>query len=314
MKRRSFQKDDILVQKRKRLEGLVIIVEGTVVATNNSAGGRAYEDLIIGPGHARTSFGWQSVMNVSGNEHGKDSRGEIAMTGTIVAQTDGYALFISKKTFENAFFSHHSSDGSSLVSVEGLAEMRWKRKQLEQITLFNDSRLTSIQIHELIDLMHHCEYGKDEIIFKVGQKVEAAMYFVREGSVRLESNKGRDVKLIESGGYFGEKNMLLDQNREGEKHHEKRSLIKVISASPSTKIDILYLEECRRVVNTTKLGLEVASTVSLVEPEFQTASLRRHAMLGTGAFGQVWLASVPATDGNRKNVYALKPSLFRMSR
>jgi CRP-like cAMP-binding protein len=297
MKRQPFQKGQVLLPKKKRLDALVLIAEGTVVATHNTAGGRAYEDLVIGPGHSRISFGWQSVMDVSDSED-DDS----AMRGRIVARTDGYALLISKRAFENAFHSHHSNN----VSVHELAKMRWKRQQLEQITLFKDSRLSTLQLRELMDLMHHCEYGQDQVIFKVGQKVEAAMYFVREGSVRLESNKGRDVDVVEAGGYFGEKNMLLDQNKAEQKHHEKRSLIKAIAASHSTKIDVLYLEECRRVINTTKLGLGASSTVCSIDPDFEPSCLRRHVMLGRGTYGQVWLASVPGSDGKAKNVVALK--------
>lgn len=50
--------------------------------------------------------------------------------------------------------------------------------------------------------MHHCEYSANEAIFLAGDKVEAAMYFVREGLVTLEMNRGQDHQVIEAGGYM----------------------------------------------------------------------------------------------------------------
>jgi hypothetical protein len=134
------------------------------------------------------------------------------------------------------------------------------------------------------------------------------MYFVREGAVRLESNKGQDVQIVEAGGYFGEKNMLLDQNKDGHKHHEKRSLLSAIAVAARTRIDVLYLEECRTVVNTTTLGLGKNAAVTSIDPKVQMANLTRHVLLGTGSFGQVWLASntTESDEEGERRVFALK--------
>ena len=56
------------------------------------------------------------------------------------------------------------------------------------------------------------EYNDEDVVIDRGEKVDAALYFVRKGSVTLET-KGQETQTIESGGYFGEKNMLLDQNK-----------------------------------------------------------------------------------------------------
>ena len=354
---RNFRKGDVLIHKSKPVHSLVIITDGLVRATDNTAGGRSYEDLLIGPGKARNSFGWQSVLkmgastndktsgssaNEASTETGSNDSGMVVeqkvttnhrrMTGTIRAETDGRAIVIPKKAFEKVF-SHlvynnedrdkrHIQDSQSLLmDVPDLLWRRWKRTQLQQIMVFKDSGLDSTQINGLLDLMHHCEYGQEENIIKSGQTVEAAMYFVREGSVRLEKNRGRVKEMIERGGYFGEKNMLLDQNKsDSEKNYQQRSVVSAISASTLTKVDVLYLEECSKVVNTTILGLGMNSSVSSIDTSVQWAGLRRHKLIGTGSFGQVWLASTEApaasdsqidteaktNSGSKRRYFALK--------
>ena len=365
---RYFRKGDVLIHKSKPVNALVMITDGLVRASDNTAGGQSYEDLWIGQGSVRTSFGWQSVLKMatsSTNNKTSSSTNNVSvvptgtsgsskatisqnieqqdptmnssiMTGTIRAETDGQAIVISKKSFEKVFchlcynheqhnrHSHHDSR-SLLMDVADLRWRRWKRTQLQQIMVFKDSRLDTTQINGLLDLMHHCEYSQEETILQAGQKVEAAMYFVREGSVRLELSRGRDKRMIERGGYFGEKNMLLDQNTgDNQKHHQKRSVMTAISSSALTKVDVLYLEECRKVVNTTILGLGMNATVNTIDESVQWVDLKRHKLLGTGSFGQVWLASTEtststststesrvdgegvATNGTKRRVFALK--------
>ena len=113
MTRRSFSSGDVLVKKSRRLDAVVIIAEGTVVATNNTAGGREYADVTFGPGHKKIAFGWQSVMN--GMEENASPQPEVtAMKGKVVANSDGCALYLSKRSFENAFHSHHGSTEPAL--------------------------------------------------------------------------------------------------------------------------------------------------------------------------------------------------------
>ena len=66
-----------------------------------------------------------------------------------------------------------------------------------------------------------------------------------------------------------------------------------IAHGPRTIVDVLYLEECRTVVNTTLLGLGNAVTLGENDATIQWADIKRHSLLGTGTFGQVWLASIP---------------------
>jgi len=199
---------------------------------------------------------------------------------------------LSQPAFHKVMQGHHN--GSQNV-LEHLAERRLARIELQQIPMFQDSLLDELQINGLLDLMHRCEYGDEETIFSAGEKVEAALYFVREGSVILLTNKGEDRNVIQAGDYFGEANMLRDQNKDGEKHYVIRSPSTAIAHGPRTIVDVLYLEECRSVVNTKLLGLGGAPAVGDVNSSVEWADTKRHSLLGTGGFGQVWLASIPRT-------------------
>lgn len=94
--------------------------------------------------------------------------------------------------------------------------------------------------------------------------------------------------------------MLLNQNKDGQKHFEFRSPMTAIAAA-NTKDDILYLDECRQVVNTTLLGLGQPTTVSAIDDTIQWSDLTRHILLGTGSFGQVWLASTPSEQQQQQD-------------
>ena len=309
---RNFRKGDVLVHKSKPVHSLVVITDGVVRATDNTAGGRSYEDLWIGEGKACNSFGWQSVLKTITSDDKNASVNRKFMTGTVRAESDGKAIVISKKSFQKVFSDLCYSDGRSLLmDVADLRLRRWKRTQLQQIMVFKDSGLDTTQINGLLDLMHRCEYGLEETIIRAGQRVDVAMYFVREGSVRLELNRGREKKTIERGGYFGEKNMLLDQNKsDSEKCYQQRNIMTAIAASAMTRVDVLYLEECAKVVNTTTLGLGMNSSVNSIDTSVQWANLRRHKLIGTGSFGQVWLASTEKSqdenESQKRRFFALK--------
>lgn len=282
----SFQAGDLLVTKETRLDSLVIIAKGVATATDISLGGRSYDDMSYGPEAPRISFGWQSLLTGSK---------EPTFRGNIVARSDGIVLMLSHSSFRNVL------GGGEALTLEHLAARRLARIELGQIPMFQDSFLDDIQINSLLDLMHRCEYSSDEdeekmTIFKASEKVDACMYFVREGAVTLILNKGEDQKIVEAGGYFGEQNMLRDQNKDGQKHFIIRSPMTALAHAPRTVVDVLYLEECRGLVNTTLLGLGGPGSSSAMDASIQWEDIDRHALLGTGTFGQVWMASIPGDE------------------
>jgi len=284
----TFDKGDVLVKKNDQLDSLVIITKGLVRANNVTFGDHTYDDQLFGPDEDNLSFGWQSILSSSSAAAANNS-----FKGELVAQTDGVALTLSRTDLVNIISIHHK-DSSSVL--EHMAERRLARLELEQLPVFQDSELDNSQINQLVDKLHRFEYSSEEIFFRAGEKVTAALYFVREGTVTLEMNKGQDCRVVESGGYFGEGNMLRDQNRDGMNHFVIRSPMTAIARGPRVRIDVLYLEEIRSVVNTSRLGLGKSHIIEEDFTQIQLDDIQRHSLLGSGAFGQVWLASMPVVQ------------------
>lgn len=277
-----FEEGEVLIHKKERLDHLVIIAEGTALSSERSLGGREYESQTFGPDLPIISFGWQSILESVDMAH---------FRSTIVAQSSVVvALVLPKPEFHRIL----GPRDFSVSTLDHLAARRLARIELENIPVFQDSALDETQTNALLDLMHRYEYdsGTDRessTIFRSGEKLEPAIYFVREGSVTLEMNKGSDTKIISAGDYFGEKNMLRDQNKPN-RNYKIRSPM-TASSNGKTVIDVLYLEEIRSVIDTTiiGLGLDNNNFSGLVT---QLRDIERHALLGTGSFGQVWLASI----------------------
>ena len=289
-----FQEGEVLVEKKDALDHLVIIAEGTVTSSHRSLGEREYESQSYGPNSLMISFGWQSMLEGVERLH---------FRSTIVAQSDGVALMLSKAEFLRQLGLSHCGG----MALDHLAARRLARIEMQSIPVFQDSLLDDSQIHSLLKLMHRCEYnaGEDEdggtcTIFRSGEKLEPAIYFVREGSVRL-MNKGNDCKIVIAGDYFGEQHMLRDQNRDTTNHIVIRSPMSAI-ANGKTVLDILYLEEIRSVIDTSTIGLGKFEDKQI--DSVKLSDIDRHALLGTGSFGQVWLASInrDKIDSNRRIV------------
>lgn len=272
----SFMKGETLYEKGDILHSFVGIALGQVVLQQVSWGGRDYPDIYLGPNDPECSFGW---LTMSEDE---------ALAGTIMATMDGVAFVIPKHVFLNAF----GGGNCGMTTLRHIVEKRSARIHLANVSIFQDSELDLMQLNGLLDLMHHCEYGDEEVVIDRAEKVEPAIYFVREGRVTLEI-KSQEPQTINAGGYFGEKTMLLDQNKDGETHHKKRrSPMKAVAHGPKTRIDILYLEECRKVLDTTRLGLGHADKENDTDEDcLRWSKLKLHSLLGSGSFGQVWLAS-----------------------
>eukprot|EP00956_Cyclotella_meneghiniana_P000414 scaffold478_cov63-Cyclotella_meneghiniana.AAC.10 len=229
-----FQAGELLVQKKDALKHLFIIAEGTVASSHRSLGEREYERQSYGPNSIRISFGWQSMLEGIEREH---------FRSTIVAQSDGIALMLSKAEFRRLLGSYDSG----VMALDHLAALRLARIEMQSIPILQDSSLDDNQINSLLNLMHRCVYNvgadeDDETIFKSGEKLEPAIYFVREGTVRLEMNKGADCKIITAGDYFGEQHMLRDQNRDATDHIVKAASWQMLNQRQmSRRAEVLLL-------------------------------------------------------------------------
>lgn len=146
-----------------------------------------------------------------------------------------------------------------------------------------------------------------------GANTPAALYLVRKGRIELSREDGRGHQIVEEGGYFGHETLIVDWNRTVEEltsidddSPTVKSKFTISSMDSETILGVLTLKECRMVIDTTMIGKgKRTDFTSIVDEDIPLKSLKKHGMLGTGTFGQVWLTSKVAPDGTNRP-YALK--------
>jgi hypothetical protein len=142
-------------------------------------------------------------------------------------------------------------------------------------------------------------------ILTEGKVTPATLYLVRQGKVEVKSSDGEHNNIIDAGGYFGEDMLEIDiiELKKGTDYVAKYT---VTTLGEEVVVGILTMEECREIIDTTTLGHQKKKMAeSIVESNISMASLDKHAILGAGTFGQVWLVSHVSRNGTR-HPYALK--------
>lgn len=170
------------------------------------------------------------------------------------------------------------------------------------------------------------KFPKGTVILQEGKTMDAAVYLVREGKIRIDGNKRNDI--ITKGTYFGESTFDLDYQYAAERANS--DLIptnrEYVMSKPTTTLapytvtvledavcKVLTLKACRGIFDTTRLGhgkpgpetSAFDAQMSTREAETELKDLKKHVMLGTGTFGQVWLVSHKDASGSVL-AYALK--------
>lgn len=162
-------------------------------------------------------------------------------------------------------------------------------------------------------------------MFQEGDTLERALYLVYSGKIQL-TKRSTDITtqqplVLDAGGFFGHELLTGDMRYV----QPDGSAPDDILDRPSTAqigysavvmehavIGILTLKNCRKVVDTTKLGQFCGRRVnnnnfqSVLDTEIKLKSLKKHCILGSGSFGQVILVSRESKTYNIKNWFALK--------
>jgi len=220
------------------------------------------------------------------------------------------------------------ANGTTVLAIEGetfrrvvgrhdeLLQRMEQSRQIQHIAIFRDSQLEESQVLALLDFLQPETYRRRKTIIHENASIDAALYFVRKGQVHLESAGEGFKKSFEEGGYFGQDWLLADQNTEVHEEVTPKVTSNVkVTVEPHTELDVLALEDVRKVLDTSLLGLGKPVQVSGIDPKIKVEHIQRHIMLGAGSFGQVWLASYQHGNGGgssvestkrRKRVFALK--------
>ena len=169
------------------------------------------------------------------------------------------------------------------------------------------SGLSSGDYSQLAELIVDDNYAGGRVLFKEHAQTPAALYFVRDGEVKLTSSDAAyNDKIIKQGGYFGDDMLRHDATQGNMNGAAVTKSAYTVTILTECTLGMLTLEECRSVFDTTKVGKSKPSVrASIREADIDINALEYHTILGAGTFGQVWLVSRSSSDGTRKP-YALK--------
>jgi len=222
-----FKCDDVIVKKGDEGDAFYIVNEGILEIQNISVGSQRFRNVTLESGEY---FGERALIT---NE---------PRAAHVIADTKGSVFRIERKIFERIL----GKFGRVIMKAQD-------RKILEGMDAFESSHLTKSQFEELANLVVDKKFEPKEKIFTHRKRTNAALYIIREGTIRL---KGGRSDLIKPGAYFGEDLLLLDTRQEVEK--SKRASTKTPAgytaiAEEECLCGILSLSECRTIFDTSEM-------------------------------------------------------------
>jgi CRP-like cAMP-binding protein len=266
---------DLIVRKGDQGNSFYILQEGRVRVTDIYVGNTSYENVTLEPGDY---FGEGSLVS---NE---------PRPANVVALTKGMAFSIDRGQFEKVL-----GDFPRLVSKAQ------DRQRLECIKVLKDADLTSTDLDSLVKHIADKDFSSNETIFRQIDEIQAALYIVREGVVRITTEDGSRTEDIGAGGYFGQEQLLVDSKGLQDSTCMVSAEYTATVSSDKCTCGILSLEECRAVFDTTSMGdgvfgggitelqIKRASIRASIAANVGLHDLRKDFILGEGQFGEVWL-------------------------
>jgi Protein kinase domain/Cyclic nucleotide-binding domain len=174
--------------------------------------------------------------------------------------------------------------------------------------IFRDADLSSADFDNLAKLVTDRSYVKGTKICRRNEKVEAALYIVREGAVKLRSEDKEPAEIIKAGGAFGQDQLLAGV------HTEDSRICSTYTAKvfKDCVCGVLTLEDCRTTFDTSVLGDRIfsegnstlekkrAAMRDLMKSQIKYEDLDKDRIIGEGQFGTVWLVRADPHKTNDK--------------
>jgi len=253
-----WNKGDRIVQKGDAGSVFYIVQEGSVNVHDIGLGDSKFEDLKMGPGDW---FGERALLT-----------GE-PRAANVTALTEVTTLAMDRDTFEEA-----------IGPLKGLMEREMRKKFLRGLPIIANSDVTQPETDQLVDLMEEICYRKGDKLTEAGEPYEMNLWIIRHGQLLVYSNSSDDIYNLKSGDYFGEKSVC---GKEGRISSHTAVCEENLTTWILTKKDIESV-----IGDTERLG----RAANFEHAEHYSSSIRlddlkKHRILGQGAFGKVWLVS-----------------------
>lgn len=218
-----------------------VVMSGAMSVTGDGGGsgsGSGDEKNEQGDDHAELVlkkggyFGEDALMGT--NESAKS-------TANIVAQNNGWCFWIDTATFRKV-----------LGSYQQLTNKSKDKAILREVKLIKEANLEETMLNSLAEAVVQKSFKAKEVIQTEGDKTQAALYFVRHGSVTISSSSvrvGMSDKVIQAGECFGGEQLYADADGTADKKAQIEATY-TATCNEDTLCKLLTLEECRLLINT----------------------------------------------------------------
>lgn len=263
-----------IVQKGEEGSVFYIIQEGNVKVHDIGLGDSRLDDLVLGPG---SWFGERALLT-----------GE-PRAANVTALNEVTTMAMDRETFE-----------ASIGPLQHLLEREMRRHSLKALPIFASSNLSEFELNQLVDLMEELCYSKGEHLAETGKPYPMNLWIIRHGRLLVYSEKHDKIYNLQPGDYFGDKSVKGDPD-----HISSHTAI----CEESLTAWVLSREQIETVIgDIDRLGNIGGFTKSKQDKTIKLKHLKKHKMLGRGAFGKVWLVTHEKKSGSdvETTAYALK--------
>ncbi|KAL3938044.1 MAG: hypothetical protein SGBAC_006967 [Bacillariaceae sp.] len=170
-----------------------------------------------------------------------------------------------------------------------------KLRSLKSLPILADSDLTPVEFERLAQGTVEFCYRKETKLVEAGNPSnEKNLWIIRSGRILVYGGKSGKVYNLQSGDTFGERNIL--RHSDDILHHDAIAEENLTTWVLSRKV----LESV--IVDLHRLGQDAQFVKKKPKLSLNLDNLKKHRILGEGAFGKVWLTENTAS----KTPYALK--------
>lgn len=263
----TFSEGEVIVKKGDVGDIFYIISEGQVRVHDIGLGDASYADQILKGGDW---FGERALMT-----------GE-PRAANVTAMTETHVFALDRETFE-----------TTIGSLENILGLESKKRFIKSVPIFNKSELLSIEYEHLVAMIQEKKYTKGEKLMEAGKAADKKLWIVKDGKLMVSSALG-SIFFLGSGDYYGDKALKATEDFISDE---------TCICEEDTTCWVLERNDVEDVIGDVKrLGQSTPFVSSSLNTDIALSDVKKHKILGMGAFGKVWLASTTESS----TPYALK--------